>query len=61
MNVGKTVFAQILEHLPRYEFNKFVKKYKGNHRVQAINTTKQQKNQPMQNLVVDLGNGIIFD
>lgn len=27
MNAGKTVFAQILEHLPRYEFDKFVKKY----------------------------------
>ena len=33
MNTGKTVFAQILEHLPRYEFDKFVKKYKGNHRI----------------------------
>ena len=36
MNVGKTVFAQILEHLPRYEFNRFVYKYKGNHRITAI-------------------------
>jgi len=36
MNVGKTVFAQILEHLPRYEFNKFVYKYKGNHRVRKF-------------------------
>lgn len=33
MNVGKTVVAQILEHLPHYEFNKYVKKYKGNHRI----------------------------
>ena len=33
MNAGKTVFAQILEHLPRYEFDKCIKKYKGNHRV----------------------------
>jgi hypothetical protein len=32
MNAGKTVFAQILEHLPRYEFDKFVEKYEGNHR-----------------------------
>jgi hypothetical protein len=24
MNAEKTVFAQILEHLPRYEFDKFV-------------------------------------
>jgi hypothetical protein len=36
MNVGKTVFAQILEHLPRYEFDKFVKKYEGNHRVRRF-------------------------
>jgi transposase len=36
MNVGKTVFAQILEHLPRYDFNKFVKKYKGNHRIRKF-------------------------
>jgi len=25
MNIGKTVFAQILEHLPLYEFKKYVK------------------------------------
>ena len=36
MNAGKTVFAQILEHLPRYEFDKCVKKYKGNHRVRKF-------------------------
>jgi hypothetical protein len=36
MNAGKTVFAQILEHLPRYEFDKFVKKYKGNHRIRRF-------------------------
>jgi len=36
MNPGKTVFAQILEHLPRYEFDKFVKKYEGNHRVKRF-------------------------
>jgi transposase len=36
MNVGKTVFAQILEQLPRYEFNKLVKKYNGNHRIRKF-------------------------
>ena len=36
MNAGKTVFAQILEHLPRYEFNKCIKKYKGNHRIRKF-------------------------
>ncbi len=36
MNAGKTVFAQVMEHLPRYEFDKFVKKYEGNHRVRKF-------------------------
>ena len=33
MNIGKTVFAQLMSFLPTYEFNKCVEKYKGNHRV----------------------------
>ena len=41
MNTGKTVFAQILEHLPRYEFDKCVKKYKGNHRVRKFSCYDQ--------------------
>jgi len=41
MNAGKTVFAQILEHLPRYEFDKYVKKYKGNHRVRKFSCFDQ--------------------
>ena len=41
MNTGKTVFAQILEHLPRYEFDKYVKKYKGNHRVRKFSCFDQ--------------------
>jgi len=36
MNTGKTVFAQVLEHLPRYEFDKFVREYEGNHRVRRF-------------------------
>jgi hypothetical protein len=36
MNAGKTVFAQILEHVPRYEFDKFVKQYEGNHEVRMF-------------------------
>jgi hypothetical protein len=36
MNTGKTVFTQILDHLPRYEFNKCVKLYNGNHRVRRF-------------------------
>lgn len=41
MNTGKTVFAQILEHLPRYEFDKYAKKYKGNHRVRKFSCYDQ--------------------
>ena len=36
MNAERTVFAQILDHLPRYEFNKCVKRYNGNHRVRRF-------------------------
>jgi len=41
MNAGKTVFAQILEHLPRYEFDKCVRKYNGNHRVRKFSCYDQ--------------------
>jgi len=41
MNTGKTVFAQILEHLPRYEFDKCIKRYKGNHRVRKFSCYDQ--------------------
>ena len=41
MNAGKTVFAQILEHLPRYEFDKFVEKYEGNHLVRRFSCYDQ--------------------
>ena len=29
MNIGKYIFAQIIDFLPRYRFDKLVKKYKG--------------------------------
>ena len=41
MNAGKAVFAQIMEHLPHYEFDKCVKKYKGNHRVRKFSCYDQ--------------------
>jgi len=41
MNARKAVFAQIMEHLPRYEFDKYVKKYKGNHRVRKFSCYDQ--------------------
>ena len=33
MNPGRTVFAQLLQHLPRYEFDKCVRRYGGNFRI----------------------------
>jgi len=41
MNLGKTVFAQLMEHLPRYEFNKCVARYKGNHRTKTFSCWDQ--------------------
>ena len=32
MNSGKTVFAQIVEHVPSYEFDKSAKRYRGHYR-----------------------------
>ncbi|MEI8173615.1 MAG: DUF4372 domain-containing protein [Deltaproteobacteria bacterium] len=43
-NAGKTVFAQVMEHLPRYEFDKSVKKYEGNHRVRRFPCNLQHCN-----------------
>jgi hypothetical protein len=31
MNVGRTVFAQLLDHLPSYEFQKCVTRYRGDY------------------------------
>lgn len=36
MNSGKTVFAQIVQHLSRYEFNKCVTKYNGNYKIRKF-------------------------
>ena len=36
MNEGRTVFAQLMDWLPKYEFNKCVKKYRGNYHVRAL-------------------------
>ena len=36
MYTGKTVFAQLLDHLPLYHFRRCVKRYKGNYKVQSF-------------------------
>ena len=41
MNTGKTVFAQLMEHFSRYEFEKCVDRYRGNHRVHSFSCLDQ--------------------
>lgn len=41
MNSGKYVFAQLLQVINRYEFEKCVARYKGNHRVRELNCWNQ--------------------
>lgn len=37
MNSGKYVFAQLLQFIPRYEFDKYVSLYNGDFRTREIN------------------------
>jgi hypothetical protein len=41
MNEGRTVFAQLLDFLPKYEFDKCVAQYRGNFRVRKLPTYEQ--------------------
>jgi len=41
MNTGKYVFAQLLDFIHKYEFEKCVTRYKGNHRVRELNCWNQ--------------------
>lgn len=41
MNQGRTIFSQIIDFMPRYEFDKFVKKYHGNYRCRTFSTWDQ--------------------
>jgi len=41
MNSGKTVFSQIMEFIPKYEFDKLVSKYRGNYRVRTFSCWDQ--------------------
>ncbi len=36
MNSGRTVFAQLLQHFPRHEFDKCVRRYDGNYRIRRF-------------------------
>ena len=41
MNSGKYVFAQLLQYVDKYEFEKYVSRYNGNHRVRDLNCWNQ--------------------
>ena len=41
MNEGRTVFAQLLDCLPKYEFDKCVQRYQGNFRVRKLPSYEQ--------------------
>ena len=41
MNEGRTVLAQLLDELPKYEFDKCVHRYDGNHHVRSLPTYEQ--------------------
>ncbi len=41
MNNGRTLFAQLIDHLPRYEFKKCVERYRGDHRVRTFSCWDQ--------------------
>ena len=41
MNVGKSVFAQLMSLVPWYEFGKCVDKYVGDYKVQKFKTRQQ--------------------
>ena len=41
MNSGKTVFAQLFQSLPHYEFNKCIQRYRGNYRIKNFSCWNQ--------------------
>ena len=41
MNKGKTLLAQVLEFIPKYEFDKLADKYKDNYKAQEFSCREQ--------------------
>jgi hypothetical protein len=41
MNQGRTIFSQLMDCLPKYEFDKCVQRYQGNHRVRSLPSYEQ--------------------
>ena len=43
MNIGKYIFAQVIDFIPRYQFDKLVKKYKGDWHAKDLSCYNQLK------------------
>lgn len=41
MFTGTSVFSQIMQHLPRYAFDKCVERYNGNNKIKSFSCTQQ--------------------
>ncbi len=41
MNCGKTIFAQLMDFLPEYEFRKCVEKYQGHYKIKSFSCWDQ--------------------
>ena len=41
MNHGRTVFSQLMDGIPKYEFDQCVRRYRGNHRVRSLPSYEQ--------------------
>ena len=41
MNAGQIIFAQLMDFLPRHEFNRCVRRYSGNHRIRSFSCLDQ--------------------
>jgi len=41
MNIGRTVFSQLVQHLPHKEFQKCVRRYHGDHRIRTLSCWDQ--------------------
>ena len=41
MNQGRTVFSQLMDCLPKYEFDQCIERYEGNRRVRSLPSYEQ--------------------
>ena len=41
MNYGQIIFSQLMSYIPKYEFNKCVSRYRGNHKVKSFTCWEQ--------------------